>query len=94
MRQNNFKYLAIDFANGEQEYFNNIEDARKFLEEGFLDDVEGYHPDMSEFAIYKLVETVELEELGSKVANQDGDYDVENSDWDVFYKHIFVEHVD
>jgi hypothetical protein len=56
------RYLAIDGANNEQEIFENIEDAREWLKESFLDEVEGYHYDMSNFQIYKLYEGVDVEE--------------------------------
>ena len=55
------RFLAYDPVNEEYERFDTIEDAREYLETGFLADPnEGYHPDTEDFQIYELRETVEL----------------------------------
>lgn len=59
-------YLTYDPVNGEYEYFETIEEAREYLQEGFLDDDEGYHPDAEDFKIYKLYEKVVITELDNK----------------------------
>ena len=40
------KYLAFDGINCEYKPFETIEEARKWLEECFYNDGEGYHPDL------------------------------------------------
>lgn len=69
------KYLAYDAINSEYEEFDTIEEAREWLEEGFLDSSEGYHPDVDDCKIYKLFETVTHEIVDSK-----SNYEYENEE--------------
>lgn len=60
------KYLAFDSINCDYEEFENIEDAKKWLEECFYDSSEGYHPDIKDCKIYELCATVDYDVLDSK----------------------------
>lgn len=60
------KYLAFDPINHEYEDFETIKEAQEYLEESFLDDDEGYHPDAEDFLIYELIEKVKVTELDAK----------------------------
>lgn len=60
------KYLAFDGINGGHEDFDTIEEARKWLEECFLDDQEGYHPDFASCMIFQLAETIECDVVDKK----------------------------
>ena len=60
------KFLAYDGINCEYEDFNTIDEARAWLKEAFLDDQDGYHPDLKDCAIYKLEETVDYDVIDSK----------------------------
>ena len=60
------RYLAFDGINSEYERFETIEEARSYLEDGFLDRDEGYHPDLTLCVIYELKETVSYEVIDRK----------------------------
>lgn len=60
------KYLAYDSINCEYEQFDTIEEARKYLEEAFKDENEGYHPDAESCKIYELKEAVKVTIVDSK----------------------------
>ncbi len=60
------KYLAVDGINGDREEFDTIEEARKWLEECFLDEQEGYHPDFASCMIFQLAETIECDVVDKK----------------------------
>ena len=60
------KYLAFDGINGGHEDFDTIEEARKWLEECFLDEQEGYHPDFASCMIFQLAETIECDVVDKK----------------------------
>lgn len=61
-------FLAFDAINCEYEEHYTIEEARKWLVDRFLSDCEdeGYHPDLVDCKIYKLVETVGYDVVDSK----------------------------
>jgi len=61
------KYIAFDAINAEHEHFDTIEEAREWLEETFLDNQEGYHPDLGSCEIYELKEKVAYDVTDSKV---------------------------
>lgn len=97
-----YKYLAHDPINNEFEEFDTIEQAREWLEDIFLDPDEGYHPNLMDCKIYKLVETVNYEVIDSKdnykyLFNEDIPEDDEESeacpfggaDYDEIWKHRF-----
>lgn len=60
------KYLAFDAINHEYEDFDTIKEAQKWLEEAFLDQSEGYHPDLTECKIFELKQTVTYDVIDSK----------------------------
>jgi len=70
------KYLAYDACNNEYQEFETIEEAREWLEEGFLDPDEGYNlDDIKDFKIYILHETVDYD-----VVDKKSNYKYENED--------------
>ena len=77
------KYLAFDGINGGHEDFDTIEEARKWLEECFLDEEEGYHPDFASCKIYQLAETVECDVVDKK-ENYKYDYEEEGDESEVW----------
>jgi hypothetical protein len=87
------KYAAFDGINMEYEQFGTIEEAREWLEEGFLIDGEGYHPDLKGCRIFKLFETVDYEVVDKK-SNYKYDYEEEawpySTEFDEVWKHKFV----
>jgi len=96
------KYLAIDGINGDQEKFETIEEARRWLEEYFLDLDEGYHPDFASCKIYQLAEVVECDVIDKKenykymyeeeIPEDDNESEAwpYSSDFDEIWKHKFV----
>ena len=101
------KYLAYDAVNNDYEEFDTIEDARKFLEEIFLDDCgDGYSPELTDCKIFELKEVVEYDVIDRKENYKyeyedeipDGDEDSEawpyDSLFDEIWKHKFVSFED
>ena len=84
-------YLAYDGINSEYEEFATIEEAEKFLEESFLDQDEGYHPDLESCKIYKLEKQVKLH-----VIDRADDYTTEqwlakySAEYDEIWTHEFI----
>ena len=85
-------YLGFDSDNHDYELFYTIEDAREFLEEGFLDVDEGYSQYTTDYKIYKLVETVDVDILHKKSDYTDDEWvDLDfDLDHDEIWKHRFV----
>ena len=98
----NKRFLAYDGINNDYESFETIEEARSYLEDGFLDRDEGYHPDLESCVIYELKETVEYEVIDKKsnykYENEEDipDDDTESEAWghgsniDEIWQHKFV----
>jgi len=96
------RYLAFDGINGDREEFDTIEEAREWLEDCFLDEEEGYHPDFQSCKIYQLAETVECEVVDKKenykYMDEDDIPEDDNesiawpysTDFDEIWKHKFV----
>ena len=97
------KYVAFDGINGYYEAFETIEEAQSWLEEGFFDAEEGYHPDMKSCKIYELKQTVDYDVVDSKEnykyeCEDDIPEDDEKSEawpydnrFDEIWKHKFVD---
>lgn len=60
------KYLAYDGIENEYELFETIEEAQEWLEGSFLDDTEGYHPDLESCKIYELKQVIKIKVIDSK----------------------------
>lgn len=98
------KYLAFDGINQFHESFDTIEEARKHLTECFLDEFEGYHPDLELCCIYELKETVSYDVIDKKsnykYESEDDipEYDNESEAWpydneaDEIWQHKFINH--
>jgi hypothetical protein len=86
------KYVAFDAINGEHEHFATIEEAREWLEESFLADGEGYHPDLVGCEIFELKEKVEYDVLAKKADYTEEEWaDAEYpEEFDEIWKHRFV----
>lgn len=85
------KYLAFDGINNEKEIFDTIEEAREWLEESFLLDDEGYHPDMKSCQIYKLCESVDYDVVAKKEDFTEEDWEEEYpGGFEEIWRHKFV----
>jgi len=97
------KYVAYNAIDSEYEDFETIEEARKYLEEVFLDNTEHlYHPDMEGCKIFELKEVVGYDVIDRKenykYLNEEDipDDDNDSESWpydnaaDEIWKHKFI----
>lgn len=90
------KYLAYDAINSDYEEFETIEAAREYLKEAFLDEAEGYHPDMEGCKIFVLCETVKKNVIAKKsdFTPEEWEEKVTDTDFDEIWEHEFIEFKD
>jgi hypothetical protein len=84
------KYLAFNADNYDFEEFETIEEARKYCEDGFLN--ESYSQDTENYKIWQIAETVELKTIAEKKDFTDEQWEDEgyNEDFDTICKHEFI----
>jgi hypothetical protein len=64
MKRNLFVW---DTANGQLEEFDSFEEAKKFIEECYTDNIDGLHPDIESVMILEQVGGVEVTDTGKTV---------------------------
>lgn len=86
------RFLAYNPESNEYERFTTIEEARNYLESGFIDDYNNtYHPDTEDFQIWELREIVKLKSIDSKENYEDSEKWPHDYDFDVICEHKFVD---
>jgi len=85
------KYLAFDADNYDFEEFETIEEARKYCEDGFLNE-EGYSPDTEKYKIWQIAEIVELKTIAEKKDFTDEQWEEKgySDEFDTICKHEFI----